>query len=132
MAETADIPAWIALFMGLYSLAAAIGELRRPGTWRAMLGEAASQTGLRFLTGLFCIALGSAIYLANPWRPDDWLAVLVTVMGAGMVLEGMVILAFGEGFLQLAQRVVGHAWRGWAWLSALLGVALIGVALVRL
>jgi hypothetical protein len=42
MAEAADIPAWIALFLGLYSLAAAAGEFRSPGGWAAMLMEACS------------------------------------------------------------------------------------------
>ncbi|WP_421993090.1 hypothetical protein [Qipengyuania sp.] len=34
MADAIDIPAWIALFFGLYALSAAIGELRMPGGWR--------------------------------------------------------------------------------------------------
>ena len=39
MAQTADIPAWIAFFLGLYSLAAAVGEFRAAGPRRVMLND---------------------------------------------------------------------------------------------
>lgn len=133
MVETAaDIPAWIALFTGLYSLAAAVGELRSPNTWWAMLKEFERSVGLRFLTGLFVLALGAAVYLVNPWNPGDWLAVAVSVMGGLMVAEGMLILAAGERFLHFARALIGRAGRAWAGFSALLGFALIAIALSRL
>jgi len=132
MAEPAQIPAWIALFMGLYALSASIGELLNPGTWQKMLEDFGANTGLSFLTGIVCIGLGGLIYLASPWNPDDWLAVLVTVMGAGMAAEGCVMLAFGERFYRFARALLGTFNKGWAWLSALLGVALIAVAILRL
>jgi hypothetical protein len=132
MAETADIPAWIILFMGLYSLAAAIGEWRTPGFWAAMLGDFERQPGLRFVTGLFVLSLGAAIYMVTPWRPDDWLAVLVTILGGIMALEGAVILAIGDRFLVFARSLIGRASRAWAAFSALLGVALIAIAIIRI
>ena len=88
MADGIDIPAWIALFIGLYSASAAIGELRHPGGWVGMVAHFERDLGLRFLTGIVCLGLGAAIYLVSPWRPGDWLAVLVTVIGGGMVVEG--------------------------------------------
>ncbi|HEX2802901.1 MAG TPA: hypothetical protein VHN55_02805, partial [Sphingomicrobium sp.] len=96
MAETADIPAWILLFIGLYSLTASIGEFRSPGTWAAMLADFERSAGLRFITGFFVLVTGAAIYMASPWRPDDWVAVLVTVLGGMMALEGALILAMGD------------------------------------
>jgi hypothetical protein len=132
MAQGTDIPAWIALFFGIYSLAAAIGELHRPGSWLAMLESFRRDSGLRFLTGIFLIALGGAIYLISPWRPDDWLAVLITVMGGGIVIGGAVILAFGEPFIRVAKTMMGWVNRGWALLPAVMGTALIAVALARL
>ena len=132
MAEPADIPAWVFLFMGLYSLAASIGEWRAPGLWSGMLADFERSAGLRFLTGFFVLALGAAVYLVNPWRPDDWLAVTVTVLGAVMALEGAVILAMGDRFLGFGRWLIGRASRAWAAFSALLGAAMITVAFLRL
>jgi len=132
MADGIDIPAWIALFIGLYSASAAIGELRHPGGWVGMVAHFERDLGLRFLTGIVCLGLGAAIYLVSPWQPGDWLAVLVTVIGGGMVVEGALILAFGDNFLAFARRLMGAANRLWAGLSLLLGAALIVVALLRL
>jgi hypothetical protein len=132
MAQGTDIPAWIALFFGIYSLAAAIGELHRPGSWLVMLESFRTDSGLRFLTGIFLIALGGAVYLTSPWQPDDWLAVLITVMGGAMVVEGAIFLAFGEPFMRAAKTMMGWVNRGWALLAAAIGIALIAVALARL
>jgi hypothetical protein len=132
MAETIDIPAWIVLFVGLYSLAAAIGELRAPGFWAAMLGDFERLPGLRFVTGFLVLSLGAAVYMVNPWRPDDWLAVLVTILGGIMTLEGAVILAMGDRFLGFARWLIGRASRAWAAFAALLGIALIAVAIIRM
>ncbi len=131
MAEFQDISAWIALFMGLYALGAAVGELRSPGSWAAMLEGFEENEALRFLTGIVVLSLGAAIYLVNPWNPADWLSVLVTVMGGGMALEGVVILAFGKPYLHFASKLIGVVNRGWALLSFGIGLVLVCVALLR-
>src|SRR5688500_18159994 len=51
MAETSQLPAWIALFLGLYWLAAGVGELRGPNGWWMMLKEFERSPALRFVTG---------------------------------------------------------------------------------
>ena len=132
MAEAHDLPAWILLFVGLYSLAAAVGELRLPGTWAKMLADFERGPGLRFLTGFFVLSLGAAVYLVNPWRPDDWMAIVVSVMGGLMVAEGALILAMGDRFLGFARALIGRAGTAWAGFSAVLGVALIVAAMSRL
>jgi len=131
MAQMEDIPAWIALFTGLYAVGAAIGELRSPGSWAAMLEDFEEHEGLRFLTGIVVLALGATIYLVNPWNPGDWLSVVVTIMGGGMALEGFVILAFGRPFLHFANAMMSVVNRGWALLSSALGLTLIFIALLR-
>jgi hypothetical protein len=132
MAEAADIPAWIALFLGLYSLAAAAGEFRSPGGWAAMLMDFERSPASRFLTGMFCIALGAAIYLVTPWRPEDWLSIAVAVIGGICVAEGLLILAAGDRFLLFARRLIMAAPGFWAGFSALFGIGAILVALSRL
>lgn len=131
MAEAQDISAWIALFVGLYALGAAVGELRSPGSWAAMLDGFENNEALRFLTGIVVLALGATIYLVNPWRPDDWLSIVVTVLGGGMVVEGLVILGFGRPFLHFASLMMGAVNRVWALLSAGLGIVLVCVAMLR-
>ncbi len=131
MAETSDIPAWITLFIGLYALAASVGELRSPGSWAAMLDEFEQREGLRFLAGLVVLALGAAIYLTNPWRPDDWLAVMVTLMGAALVAEGLIIFAVGRAYLHFANAIFGGINRVWALLGGGLGLVLICTAMLR-
>lgn len=132
MAEAQDLPAWILLFVGLYSLAAAVGELRLPGTWAKMLADFERGPGLCFVTGFFVLSLGAAVYLVNPWRPDDWMAVAVSVLGGLMVAEGALILAMGDRFLGFARALIGRAGTAWAGFSAVLGVALIVAAMSRL
>ncbi|HUG45716.1 MAG TPA: hypothetical protein VMK31_04280, partial [Sphingomicrobium sp.] len=114
MAQSADIPAWIALFLGLYSLAAAIGEWRAPGYWAAMLRDFERSAGLRFLAGLVVLAIGAAVTMVNPWRPDDWLSILVAVLGGIMALEGALLLAMGDRLLGIARALIGRADRAWA------------------
>lgn len=132
MAEPLDIPAWIVLFIGLYSLSAAVGELRQPGYWASMLEDFEQRPALRFITGFFVLSLGAAVYLVNPWRPGDWLSILVSVLGGIMAAEGALILAMGDRFLGFARRLIGSASKAWAGFSALLGMVLVIVALARL
>ena len=132
MVSEIDYPAWIILAVGVYAAAAGIGEWRKPGFWMGMLDEVAQSAALRFLTGIFCIALGTALYLVAPWDMSDWMLVVIKLIGAWMVIEGALFLAFGDFFMGFAKRVMGIANRFWAGLSILLGVAAIVAAELRI
>ena len=132
MAQGGDIPAWIAFFVGLYALAAGVGEIRSPGGWGVMLKEFERGVAIRYLTGLITLALGATIYLVNPWVPEDWLAIVVSVIGGIAVAEGLLILAAGERFLHAARAVIGRSGRVWGGLAAAAGLALTIVAMMRL
>ena len=137
MAETSQLSAWIALFIGLYLFAAGAGELRAPNTWWAMLKEFERSPGLRFLTGVTALSLGAAIYLVNPWRPNesgrgDWLAIAVSMIGGLGVAKGILVLASGDRYLRFARAMLGRAGRAWAGLSLLAGLGLTVVAMLRL
>ena len=132
MAQGGDIPAWIAFFVGLYALAAGVGEIRSPGGWGVMLKEFERSVAIRYLTGLVTLALGATIYLVNPWVPEDWLAIVVSVIGGIAIAEGMLMLAAGERFLNFGRALLGRGGRVWAGFSALLGVAMVLVAMSRL
>jgi hypothetical protein len=132
VAEGDPISAWIALFLGLYWLAAGAGELRSPNGWWMMLKEFERSPALRFVTALISLALGATIYLVTPWRTDDWLAVAVSVIGGLHVAQGLLILAAGERFLHGARAVIGRSGRAWGGLAALAGAALTLIAMMRL
>jgi hypothetical protein len=132
MAAGDDISAWIALFVGLYALAAGVAELRRPNTWWVMLKEFERGPALRLVTGLLVLTIGAAIYLVNPWVPGDWLSIAVSVAGGLAIAEGLLILAAVDRFLNFGRALIGRAGRAWAGLSALFGMAAILVAIARL
>ncbi|MHA6332909.1 hypothetical protein ACXYL9_04430 [Qipengyuania sp. CAU 1752] len=132
MANFSDTPAWIALFVGLYSLAAGVGELRNPGMWAKMVDDIERSPALLFLTGMYCLAIGAAIYLVTPWREGDWLSVLISVMGGFMVAEGLVFLAAGKRFIGMWKGVLSSRMNLWAGIAVLLGAAILFVALSRL
>ena len=132
MAQGGDIPAWIAFFVGLYALAAGVGEIRSPGGWGVMLKEFERGVAIRYLTGLITLALGATIYLVNPWVPEDWLSIVVSVIGGIAIAEGLLMLAAGERFLNFGRALLGRGGRVWAGFSALLGVAMVLVAVSRL
>lgn len=132
MAHSFEISAWIILFIGLYSLAAGAGELRAPGGWAAMLEDFEQHPGLRFLAGLVTLALGAAIYLVNPWRPGDWLAIIVSVIGGVMIVEGVLLLASGDRLIHFSRKLIGKSTKGWAGFAALLGAACVLAAFSRL
>ncbi len=127
-----DYPAWIVLAFGIYALAAGIGELRSPGFWERMAGNLHQLPALRFLTGLVCIAIGTALYLIEPWGRADWMLHAVKIVGAWMVVEGALFLAVGDWFIAFAKRLMGAAPRLWAILSILIGIGLIVAAELRI
>jgi hypothetical protein len=132
MAEPSQISAWIALFLGLYWLAAGAGELRGPNGWWMMLKEFERSPALRFVVGFVTLAFGATLYLVNPWRPDDWLALAVSVIGGIHVAQGLLILAAGERALHAARALIGRSGRVWGGLAALAGAALAIIAMMRL
>lgn len=132
MAHSADISAWIALFTGLYALAAGMGELRSPNTWWIMLKEFERSPALRFVTGLVTLVVGATIYLVNPWVAGDWLSITVSAVGGVAVAEGLLILAAGERFLRFARALLARAGRAWAGFAVLFGIAAVLAGLSRL
>jgi len=133
MADTTLIPAWIALLMAVYALGASVGELVRPGSWAAMLDNFEDSAATCFLTGIVLIAIGGTVYLVTPvWGEGDWLAVLMKVMGGGMVLEGFCVLAFSHTFMTFARAIIGHAGKPWAYFSLIIGLALGAVSVSRI
>jgi len=132
MGNSGNISGWITFFIGLYAVAAGLGEFRRPGFWARMVQEFRDSHALQFLTGMVTLMIGATIYLVNPWDPTDLLSILITVLGAWIFIEGALILAFGDWFLAFAGKLMGGTNRIWAGLSVVIGLGAIFAALVRL
>lgn len=126
-----DLPAWIFLMFGLYSLGAGTGELRSPGFWLSMIDDFEAYPSLRFLTGIICLALGGVLYLIGPWAQGDWMVLAVKAIGTWMIVEGFLFLSFSDVFIGFAKRFTGSATRLWAVLSVILGLAMIAAAALR-
>ncbi len=86
MGSAGDITGWITLFIGLYGLAAGVGEYRNPGFWVNMVREVRASSALQFLTGMVTLTIGAAIYLTNPYDPTDWMSILITVIGGWIIV----------------------------------------------
>jgi hypothetical protein len=97
-----------------------------------MFDDFSGTPSLRFLTGIICLVMGAAIYLANPWDPADWMSVVVTVIGGWIVIEGLAFLAFGDRFIPIVATVLGSNQRFWAVIACVLGVVIIALPLMRL
>ena len=84
------------------------------------------------LAGIIAFILGATIYLVTPWRPDDWLSVVVTVLGALAVAKGMLLIMASESTLGAFTKILSGNTRVLAALDGVLGMVLIVVALNRL
>ena len=131
MDETLDPTAWTALLVGLYTLFAAIGALRRPEVWRKMLVEVDESASLQLVAGLLELMLGAAIYLANPWIPADVLSCVLKSIGGVLMMEALAIIGFSDIYSGFWLRNLSHMHRGWALFSVLIGLALTVVGFAR-
>ena len=57
--------------------------------------------------------------------------VIVKVLGAWMVIEGALFLAFGDLFIEFGRRMMTAATKLWVSLSLLMGVAFVIAAALR-
>lgn len=131
MPDLSLAPAWTALFLGLFALFAGIGELRQAGHWQKLLEEMAASPALQLITALLELFLGAAVYIVNPWASADWLSGVMSMLGGLMVIEALVVLAFSDVYMAFWLRRFGPLAKLWAWLSVLLGGALIVAGIVH-
>ena len=128
MNDLALMPDWSALFLGLFAIFAGIGELRKPGHWRHMMGEIATSPALQTLTALIELLVGSVVYMLNPWDSPDWLSRVMNVIGALICIEALLILSFSDVYMTVLRRRMGSLAKLWAWVSIFFGLALVALA----
>lgn len=104
MIETLSTTQILAVFIGLYMVAVAIGLLTDRGSYAAMIEELRDNTAFGFLTGAFAFVLGAAmVAVHNLWTGP--LAIVVSLVGWAALIEGVLILAIRRRFLDLVKVV---------------------------
>jgi len=124
MEEILDVTGWSAMLLGMAALSAGIGALRKPGIWRTMIDEVERSPALQFVCGMLELVTGTAVYLLNPWIPQDILSCVLKTMGGAMMLEALMILGFCDIYTQFWLRTLGHMHRGWATMTTASGLVL--------
>jgi hypothetical protein len=127
----ANAPAWSALFLGLFSLAAGIGAWRRPGLWQQMIEEIRQSPAIQMVMGMAELMLGFAVYLTNSWLAGDWLACAMKALGGLMAIEALVIIALADSYFAFWLRLFGTIPRWMVPVTLIFGIALCAVALPR-
>lgn len=111
---------------GLYCLAAGIGGVLAPERWIGMLDDL-GRPAVSYIAGFAVFAIGVAIILAhNLWT--DPLAVLVSLLGWGAAIEGLILIAWPAPLLAIARSFLGST-RLWAFVSVFIGAVLIAIGM---
>jgi hypothetical protein len=98
MIETLSVTQILAVFLGLYMVAAGIGFLTGRGSYATLIDELRDNTALGYVTGAFVFALGAAmVAVHNLWTGP--LAIVVSLAGWGALIEGVLMLAIRRTFL---------------------------------
>ncbi len=104
MIETLSTTQILAVFIGLYMVAAGIGFLTGRGSYATLIDELRDNTALGYVTGAFVFALGAAmVAVHNLWTGP--LAIVVSLIGWGALIEGVLMLAIRRTFLGLVKVV---------------------------
>lgn len=126
-----DLTAWTALLLGLFMLFAAVGALRKPGIWQAMVQEFEKSPALQLTAGMLELITGGVVYLANPWLPADLLACVMKGLGGLMIIEALVVVGFSDAYFHFWLKNLANMHRGWALVTAMCGFALTVFAALR-
>lgn len=131
MPEPVDMTAWSSLFLGLYTLMAGIGALRRPTRWRQVIEESNQSPALQQTAAIVEMLAGVAIYLANAWIPSDILSCILKTIGGLMVFEALMLAGFSDIYSNFFMRNLNHMHRGWAMFAMAQGLVLSIAGLFR-
>ncbi len=100
MVETLSVTQILALFIGLYMVAAGVGLLTDKNAYATVIDDLRENPTLGYVTSVLVFVLGAAIVsVHNLWT--DPLAVVVSLVGWGALVEGVLMLAIRRPFLSL-------------------------------
>ena len=100
MLQAMTITETLALFLGLYCVAAGIGLVADWKSFTKIIDELQEYSILGFFAGIITFTLGAVIVtLHNSWT--DPLSIIVSLFGWGALIEGFFLLALRRPFLRL-------------------------------
>lgn len=132
MGEVMNTTGWSALLMGLFTLSAATGALRKPGIWQKLVQEVEESPALQMVSGLLELFAGATIYLLNPWVPSDIAACIMKTLGGLMMIEALAVVGFSDIYFHFWLKTLAHMHKGWASVTFVIGLALTVLGMVRL
>ena len=104
MIETLSVTQILAVFIGVYMVAAGIGLVTDRDAYATLIDDMRENTALGYVTGAFVFFLGAAmVAVHNLWTGP--LAVVVSVFSWGALIEGILMLAVRRQFLGLVNVV---------------------------
>ena len=104
MIETLSVTQILAVFIGLYMVAAGIGLLTDRNGYATLIDDLRENAALGYVTGVFVFALGAAmVAVHNLWTGS--LAIVVSLFGWGTLVEGVLLLAIRRPSLSLAKVI---------------------------
>ncbi|MEQ1726065.1 MAG: hypothetical protein ABL882_09090 [Sphingopyxis sp.] len=132
MAHSGNIPAFLALFLGVWYIGAAIGELRQPGRWLKLADEIAASPLGQMLGGAGALAIGTLLVALVPPSTGDWLNLWLFAIGCIALIEGFAVLTMPERMTLFSRLIAARGARGIAILTLLLGVAFCLSGIIRI
>lgn len=115
-----------ARIFGLYMAAAGIGLLVDPRAYDGIMEQFKASSGLAYMTAVLVFALGAVtVSLHNDW--SSWPAIIVSLIGWGALIEGVLMLAIRRGYIGLVARIPTPPamLRGFGVFTLLLGIVLL-------
>ncbi len=104
MIETLSTTQILAVFIGLYMVAAGIGLLTDRNGYATLIDDLRENAALGYVTGVFVFALGAAmVAVHNLWTGS--LEIVVSLFGWGTLVEGVLLLAIRRPSLSLAKVI---------------------------
>ena len=104
MIETLSVTQILAVFLGLYMVAAGIGLLTSHKSFATMIKEFSENTALGFLAGAFTFALGAAmVSVHNLWTGP--LSIVVSLLAWWTLIKGALLLAIRRPYLDLMKGI---------------------------
>ena len=124
MIEALSVTQILAIFIGLYMVAAGIGLLTEPNSYTVMVDELRANTALGFLTGAFAFALGAAmVAVHNLWTGP--LAIVVSILAWWTLIKGALLLSVRHRFINFANIAPFKTGASFAIAIVVLGAVLI-------
>ncbi|MBP9234240.1 MAG: hypothetical protein KBF30_06160 [Hyphomonadaceae bacterium] len=114
---------------GVYILVTGLAGLFAPDRWKLVMDDYARSPGLTYLTAVIVFGLGLVlVMLHNLWT--DPLAVIVSLIGWIVLIEGIALMALPEALLKFGgAAVASHSRvRLWAIFALIAGAILLAAA----